>query len=145
METIAKLTEENGRLEFRCARTGLVVRGDYAEWVLSAAAEMLGTMARRDMEGQIEEAETLVEFGEMSAVEADAAKWAHKARFEIVPQCTITMGSTEYRWVAPDAEEVRARDFDGHPVKRIHDMALTRNDSFLQNEPGVAPGNGDTH
>ena len=145
MEMIAKLTEENGRLEFRCERTGLVVRGDYAEWVLSAAAEMLATMARSELEGRIEEAETMVEFGEMAEVEADTAKWAHKARFEIVPQCTVTMGGTEYRWVAPEATEVREKEFDGYPMKRVHNMALTRNDSFLTNEPGVAPGNGDTH
>ena len=145
MEMIGKLTEENGRLEFRCERTGLVVRGDYAEWVLAAAAEMLGTMAKKDLEGEIEEAETMVEFGEMTEIQLSSAKWNHKARFEIVPQCTITMGGTEYRWVAPEAAELRAEEFDGHPVKRIHNMALTRSDSFLKNEPGVAPGNGDTH
>ncbi len=145
MEVIGKLTEDNGRVEFRCERTGLVVRGDYVEWVLSAAAEMLGTMALKDAEGRIEEVETLKEFGEASDIEVSSVKWEHKARFEIVPQCSVTMGKTEYRWVAPEAEHLRATEFDGHPVKRVHDMALTRNDSFLTNEPGVAPGNGDTH
>src|SRR6056297_2225048 len=131
MEVIGKLTEENGRIEFRCEKTGLIVRGDYAEWVLSAAAEMLGTMAEKDLEGRIDELETLVEFGEATETAVSSAKWEHKARFEIVPQCSVTMGRTEYRWVAPEAEDVRAQEFDGHPFKRVHNMALTKNDSFL--------------
>ncbi|MEL6205338.1 MAG: hypothetical protein AAFR47_08510 [Pseudomonadota bacterium] len=145
MEIIAKLTEDNGRVEFRCEKTGLVVRGDYVEWVLVAAAEMLGDMAEKDLASKVDELETLVEFGEAQPVEVDTARWAHKARFEIVPQCSITMNSTEYRWVAPVASDVRDAEFGGHPVKRIHNMALTRNDSFLDNEPGVAPGSGDSH
>ncbi|MEM1431042.1 MAG: hypothetical protein AAGG09_16415 [Pseudomonadota bacterium] len=144
MELIGKLTEEDGRIEFRCARSGLVVRGDYVEWVLAAAAEMLGDMARHDADGKIEEMETLVEFGECTPTEVDGARWAHKARFEIVPQCSVTMGKTEYRWVAPDAKDVREGEFDGHSLKRVHNMALTRNDTFLKNEPGVPPSSGDT-
>ena len=142
MEIIGKLTEENGRLEFRCERSGLVVRGDYPEWVLAAAAEMLAAVAEKEIEGRIEELSALVEFGEATETAVDGAKWEHKSRFEIVPQCTVTMGSTEYRWVAPDAEAVRIGEFDGHPVKRVHNMALTRTDSFLANEPGVGPGSG---
>lgn len=145
MEVIGKLTEENGRIEFRCDRSGLIVRGDYAEWVLAAAAEMLGTMAQKEAEGRIDELESLHEFGEATDAAVASARWEHKARFEIVPQCSITMGKTEYRWVAPEAEEVRAQEFDGFAVKRVHNMALTRNDSFLKNEPGVGPGNGDSN
>jgi hypothetical protein len=142
MEIIGKLTEDNGRIEFRCERSGLVVRGDYPEWVLAAAAEMLAAVAEKEIEGRIEELSALVEFGEATETAVEGARWEHKSRFEIVPQCTVTMGSTEYRWVAPDAEAVRIGEFDGHPVKRVHDMALTRNDSFLVNEPGVGPGSG---
>ncbi len=137
METIGKLVEDSGRVEFRCQRTGLTVRGDHPEWVLSAAAEILGEMAKREMDGAVEEAETLVEFGECSEVELDSVRWKHKARFEIVPQCIVMIGGMEYRWVSPDAEEVRASEFGGHAIKRVHDMSLTRNDTFLKNEPGV--------
>ena len=142
MEIIGKLTEDNGRIEFRCERSGLVVRGDYPEWVLAAAAEMLAAVAEKEIEGRIEELSALVEFGEATETAVDGARSEHKSRFEIVPQCTVTMGSTEYRWVAPDAEAVRIGEFDGHPVKRVHNMALTRTDSFLANEPGVGPGSG---
>lgn len=143
MEIIGKLTEENGRVEFRCERTGLVVRGDYVEWVMSAAAEILGDMAKREAEGSLEEAETLVEFGECTEMELDSARWNFKARFEIIPQCLVTIGGMEYRWVSPDASEVRETEFDGHSMKRVHDMSLTRSDSFLQNEPGVPASSGD--
>ncbi|MEM6739566.1 MAG: hypothetical protein AAF646_05570 [Pseudomonadota bacterium] len=145
MEIVGKLTEEGGRIVYECPRTGLVVRGDFVEWVLAAAAEMLGDIAKREMDGRIEEMETLAEFGECSPMEVDSARWAHKARFEILPQCSVTMGNIDYRWVAPDAEELRKGEFDGHPVKRVHDMSLTRNDSFLKNEPGVPPSSGETH
>jgi hypothetical protein len=47
------------------------------------------------------------------------------------------MGDMDYRWVAPEGRAKLREEFDGHPMKRVHDMALTRNDSFLANENGV--------
>ncbi|MEM9249182.1 MAG: hypothetical protein AAGB05_10855 [Pseudomonadota bacterium] len=137
METIGKLVEESGRYEYRCDRTGMIVRGDHPEWVLTAAAELLTEMAKREMDSAVEEAETLVEFGECTEIELDNARWKHKARFEIIPQCMVIVGGMEYRWVSPEATELRDSEFDGQPMKRLHDMSLTRSDSFLRNEPGV--------
>lgn len=141
METLGILTKSGGRYEFRHDPLALVVRGDYAEWVLAAAAELMDVIARREAEGRIEELETLQEFGEVEPIELDSAKFDMRARFEAVPQCLVTMGSMDYRWVAPEARESGIPPFEGHPIKRVHDMSLTRNDTFLQNEDGVDTSN----
>jgi hypothetical protein len=137
MDTIGVLKMVGGRYEFRSDAAGMTVRGDYAEWVLSAAAEMMEVVARRETEGKIDELETLCEFGEADPVELDSARYDMRSRFEVLPQCTVSMGDMDYRWVAPEGRERLRDEFDGHPMKRVHDMALTRNDSFLENENGV--------
>lgn len=137
MEHVGYLKEVDGRFEYRDGRTGLVVRGDFAEWVLAAAAEVLASAAKAESEGKLDELSTLAEFGEASSVEVDSARFAMRSRFEAMPQCTVTMGSHDYRWVAPEARDRLPGEFDHGPVKRIHDMALTRNDTFLENEDGV--------
>ena len=131
------MKEVDGRYEFRHEPTGLIVRGDFSEWVLAAAAEVLAISARAEGEGRLDELATLTEFGEASPVEVDSARFELNARFEVVPQCTVMMGSQDYRWVAPEGRARLAGDFDHGPVKRIHDMALTRRDTFLENENGV--------
>jgi hypothetical protein len=142
METIGSLIKTAGRYEFRCHDSGMVVRGDHPEWVLSAAAEMQGVVALRECESRIDELESLCTFGEAEPVDLDAARYEMKARFEIVPQCLITLGGQDYRWVASEGREKLAPEFDGQPVARVHDMSLTRNDSFLVNEPGVGESAG---
>lgn len=137
MDTLGVLKMEGGRYEFRHSELGLVVRGDYAEWVLSAAAELIDVMARRDAEGRIEELQTLCEFGEADEIEIDSAKYDMRARFEVMPQCLVTMGAVDYRWIAPEGRDKSGEDFAGNPMKRISDMSLTRNDTFLENEDGV--------
>jgi hypothetical protein len=137
MEQIGSLKEVDGRYEFRHEPSGLVVRGDFYEWVLAAAAEVLATAAKAEDEGRVDELASLSEFGEANPIEVDSARYALKARFEMVPQCTVTMGSHDYRWVAPEARDRLPGEFDNAPFRRIHDMALTRNDTFLENEDGV--------
>ena len=141
METLGVLTKSGGRYEYRHESLALVVRGDYAEWVLAAAAELMDVIAKREAEGKLEELETLQEFGEAEPIELDSAKFDMQARFEAVPQCLVTMGTMDYRWVAPEGRDQAEGVFDGHPIKRVHDMSLTRNDTFLRNEDGVDTSN----
>jgi len=137
MDALGVLTKVGDRYEFSCEQMALVVRGDYAEWVLSAAAEMMEIIARRESEGRIDELETLAEFGEADTIEVDSARYDMRARFEILPQCLVSMGDMDYRWVAPEGREKLKDEFDGHAIKRVNDMALTRNDTFLENENGI--------
>ncbi len=137
MQEIGQLMEADGRYEFRMPEMGLIVRGDHPEWVVQAAGELLGRTAKLDAESRVDELESLVEFEEASEIEVDSAKYAMKNRFETIPQCIVTMGKLDYKWIAPEGRERLASEFDGHPYKRIHDMSLTLNDTFLTNEDGT--------
>ena len=139
MENIGYLREHDGRVEFHYEKLGLVVRGNYAEWVLEAAAEVISQTEKLQADGQIEELATLCEFGEASELEVDTAKFDAKSRFEIVPQCLVSMGSLDYKWASAAGRDKSPENFAGQPMRRLHDMSLTRNDTFLQNEDGVDP------
>ena len=137
METTGYLREHDGRFEFHYEKMGLVVRGTYAEWVLEAAAEVIARTEKLQMEGQIEELATLCEFGEATDLDVDSARFDANARFEVMPQCIVSMGTLDYKWTAPEGRPHDGEGFNGQPIRRIHDMSLTRNDSFLKNEDGV--------
>lgn len=137
MKELGQLFEADGRYEFRYGDLNLIVRGDHPEWVLQAAGEVLGRAARLEKESMIDELTSLVEFEAATQIEVDAARYALKERFEILPQCIVSMGRMDYRWVAEEARDRLKPDFDAHPIKRIHDMSLTKTDSFLANVPGV--------
>ena len=130
MQQLGVLRQTAGRFEFIYEDLGLIVRGPYAEWVLQAAAEIIAETETLRADGKVEELEMLKEFGESSDIELDAAKYERKARFEAVPQCLISMGENDYRWVAAEG-----RINGTHKaMNRLHDMSLTRNDTFLADE-----------
>lgn len=130
MEELGNLKKHAGRYEFSFPELDLTVRGPYVEWVLEAAAEILAKTEKMRAEGNLDELEMLKEFGEATDVDVDAAKFAANARFEALPQCVVSLGSLDYRWVA-----TAKREDDEAPMERIVDMSLTRNDSFLRDEP----------
>lgn len=137
MKQIGQLIEADGRYEFRLDQKGLIVRGDHPEWVMMAASEVLGQTERLEFESRVDELEALVEFEAATDIEVDSAKFALKERFEVIPQCIVTMGKLDYRWVAKEGREALNGDFDGRAVRRIHDMSLTYHDTFLKNVDGV--------
>lgn len=137
MKQIGQLFEADGRYEFRLDEMSLIVRGDHPEWVLQAAAEVAGQTARLEAESRVEELESLVEFEAATEIEVDSAKFSLNQRFEVIPQCLVTMGRLDYKWAAPAGREHMSDEFGGHPYRRVHNMALTYNDTFLRNEDGV--------
>ena len=137
MDNIGYLRDVDGRVEFHYEKLGLVIRGNYTEWVLEAAAEIIAQTEKMEAEGRISELETLSEFGEANEIEVDSAKHEANNRFELMPQCTVSMGALDYRWVAGQGREATGEDFGGNPMRRIHDMSMTRNDTFLKNEDGI--------
>ncbi len=137
MKRIGELIEADGRYEFRIEEKGLIVRGDYPEWVIRAAGEVLESTEKMEAESRVDELVSLVEFEAAQPIEVDSARYTLKQRFEIIPQCIVTLGKMDFRWAAKEGREKLAREFDGHTVKRINDMSLTLNDSFLANEEGV--------
>lgn len=130
MDELGTLKKHAGRYEFSFPELDLTVRGPYVEWVLEAAAEIMAKTEKMRAEGNLDELEMLKEFGEATDVDVDAAKFEANARFEALPQCVVSLGSLDYRWVAGAKAVV-----EDAPMERIVDMSLTRNDTFLTDEP----------
>lgn len=137
MNEIGQLLEADGQFEYRDPRKNLIVRGEHPEWVLMAAAEVIANTSKLEAESLVDELETMVQFEAAEQVEVDAAKYALRERFEIIPQCVVTMGRIDYRWAAPEGRQKKAEEFGTQTVRRLHDMSLTRSDSFLSNEDGT--------
>lgn len=137
MNQIGQLSEADGQFEYRDQSRGLIIRGEHPEWVLQAAAEVIGNTARLEAESVVEELSAMLEFEAVEAIEVDSAKYALKERFELIPQCIVSLGKMDYKWAAAEGRAQKPEEFGSQPLKRLHDMSLTRSDSFLKNEPGV--------
>jgi len=137
MSEIGCLSETDGQYEFRDPSRSLVIRGEHPEWVLMAAAEVIGNNARLEAESFIEELNAMVEFEAAEEIEVDSAKYALKERFELIPQCIVTLGKMDYKWAAPEGRAKKQDEFGNQALKRVHDMSLTRSDTFLVNEDNV--------
>lgn len=135
MTDLGTLRQCDSSYEFHYPEHGLVVRGQYVEWVLEAAAEIIAQTEKLKADGHIEELKTLAEFGEADEMEVDTAAFDANTRFETVPQCTVSMGSMDYRWMSQVGRDGEPEKHQ--PIQRIHDMSKTRNDTFLKNVDGV--------
>jgi hypothetical protein len=132
-DPIAYLARDGRRFELTFPEYGLSVRGPYAEWVLEAAAEIIGKLERTKAETAVDELNMLKEFGDENVTDLDveSAKYEQNLRFETVPQCVVTMNDMDYRWVSRDGREASSQH---QPIERLHDISLTRSGSFLVNQ-----------
>lgn len=137
MSEIGRLSEADGQYEFRDPSRNLIVRGGHPEWVLLAAAEVIANTARLEAESLVEELSAMLEFDAAEPIEVDSAKFSLKERFELIPQCIVSLGTMDYKWAASEGRAMKPEEFGKQPLKRVHDMSLTRSGSFLTNEPGV--------
>lgn len=97
MESAGYLKACDGRVEIHFEAMGLVVRGDHVEWVLEAAAEVIGQTERLRSEVRIEELEAL---GAASEAEIETARHDARQRFEVIPQCVVSTGTLDYKWTS---------------------------------------------
>jgi len=102
-----------------------------------AAAEVISNTARLEAEGLVDELSAMLEFDAAEPVEVDAARYSLQERFEIIPQCIVSLGTLDYRWAASEGRAKKPAEFGNHALKRVHDMSLTRSESFLSNGSGV--------
>lgn len=137
MNEIGCLSEADGQYEFREPSRSLIIRGEHPEWVLMAAAEVIGNTARLEAESMVEELNAMVEFDAVEPIEVDSARYAMKERFELIPQCIVTVGKMDYKWASPEGRKKKQEEFGNQALKRVHDMSLTRSDTFLHNENGI--------
>jgi hypothetical protein len=130
-DPIAVLTKNGSRFELNYPEYGLTVRGPYVEWVLEAAADIIAKFEKTKAESVVEELKMLREFGDnnVNEIEIETAGYEANVRFETVPQCVVTMNEMDYRWVQSAGRKEGANG----PMERLHDMSLTRNNTFLAN------------
>ncbi len=140
MNEIGQLREVDGQFEYRDQSRNLIVRGEHPEWVLHAAAEVISNTAEMEAQSLVEEMTAMLEFDAAEEIELDSAKFAMKQRFEMVPQCIVSLGTIDYKWAAKEGRQQKPDEFGERALKRVHDMSLTKTDSFLKNEPGVDMG-----
>jgi hypothetical protein len=131
-EPIAFLSRNGSRYELNYPDYGLTIRGPYVEWVLEAAADIIARFEKTRMESVVEELTMLKEFGDESTsdIAIEQARYEANTRFETVPQCVVTMNEMDYRWVQGQSRKEGA----DAPMERLHDMSLTRNNTFLVNQ-----------
>lgn len=137
MSEIGQLSEVDGQFEYRDLGRNLIVRGEHPEWVLHAAAEVITNTARLEAESVVEEMTALLEFDAADPIQLDSAKYEMNQRFELIPQCIVSLGRIDYKWAAAEGREKKKDEFGEQALKRVHDMSLTRTDSFLANDDGV--------
>lgn len=126
MDQRGHLSRNGDRYEFHFEEIGLTVRGTHPEWVLEAAAEVISDTERARAEGRIEELETLSSLGEADELDLDDARYEATERFEQLPQCTVSLGSMDYRWHAcVDGPSGRRR----RSVQRVHQVSLMRGEA----------------
>lgn len=121
---IAYLVRTDKRLELVYPEYGLRLRAAYAEWLFEAAAEIIRRIERTKSQGAIDEMEMMAEFGEDEggSVNVDVLKYESGSRFDTVPQCLVTLGDNDYRWVAREV-----RNPDANTIgERLHDTLMTR-------------------
>jgi hypothetical protein len=93
----------DGQFEFRDASRGLIIRGTHPEWVLQAAAEVIGSFSRLAAESLVDELTALQSLGAATAADLAAAKAERRRRFDVKPRCSVTLGTAEYFWTTSDA------------------------------------------
>jgi hypothetical protein len=131
VEPIAKLFKDGARYALHYPDYDIWIRGPYVEWVLQAGAEMIARIEKLKVEGSIDELELTREFQDPDSVDTqiDSLRYAQNKRFEVIPQCMVTMHGTDYRWVARQDSSAQGS------MERLLDASLTRSNSFLSGSP----------
>jgi hypothetical protein len=123
-EPVAQLYKVDGRYELVYPDHGLCIRANHAEWALEAAGEIIARMERLRASGELEELEMMQAFEEDPDLpfKITALKFSNNSRFDTVPQCVVTLGETDYRWVAQDGR----KEANGQIMERVIDSSLRR-------------------
>lgn len=100
---LERIGQVGAACEFRDPSRSMVVRGAHPEWVLLAAAEVIGNLARLQSEALVAELAALRDLGAVGSAEIAAARISHRARFDTSPRCNIAIGPRAYFWSSPDA------------------------------------------
>ncbi len=131
-EPIAQLIKDGKRYELVYPEYGLTIRGPYVEWVLEAGAEMIAKIEKTKLEGTLEEIEMMAEFvdGADAPMKIEALRFESNNRFEVVPQCVVSMGDTDYRWISKSGDTEQSVS----NMERLYDTSNTRKKNWLEHQ-----------
>jgi len=134
---VAQLHKHGAHFELVYPEYRLTLRAPYAEWIFEAAAEILSCIEKLRIEGEIDELEMIKQFVDQDTINIalDSIKYENGNRFDVVPQCVLTMADTDYRWVSPLARDPKASHFG----QRLHDMSLTRSGDYATRNGQTEP------
>lgn len=126
MLEIGRIGLVNGKYEFRDPSRSLIVRGAHPEWVLQAAAEVIGNFSRLEAESLVEELTVMQGLGAVDQAELVAARVEYRDRFEISPRCNLSLGPVEYLWASQDSPGLKPNETTATPLTLGPDMLVTR-------------------
>ena len=126
MLEIGRIGQVNGQYEFRDASRSLIVRGAHPEWVLQAAAEVIGNFSRLEGESLVEELAVMQTLGAVDQAELTAARIEHRQRFDISPRCHVSLGTVDYFWAAQEGPRLKPDEIAVTPLTLGPDLLVAR-------------------
>jgi hypothetical protein len=131
-EPIAQLYKVGSRYELVYPQYNLSVRAQHAEWALEAGGEIITRLDRLKAEGLLDEMEMMKGFGDDPEIpfKINALRYESNSRFDLIPQCVVTVGDVDYRWTAADGRKAKS----DAPIERMLDTSKTRDDTTFSIE-----------
>lgn len=126
MMTMRHLGPEHGQYEFRDSSRSLVIRGEHPEWVLQAAAEIIGNCARLESESLVEELTVLHRLGAANLAELTGARVLQRRRFDLSPRCSVSLGPVDYLWASPAGPGLRPEETVQPPLRLGPEMLVAQ-------------------
>ena len=126
MSEIGRICQVNGQYEFRDPSRSLVVRGAHPEWVLQAAAEVIGNVSRLEAESLVEELAAMQGLGAVDQAEVRAARIACRQRFDTGPRCHVSLGPVDYFWASREGPSLKPDEIAATPLTLGPDMLVAR-------------------
>lgn len=136
--TIRQLEPDDGAYEFRDSSRSLIIRGAHPEWVLQAAAEIIGDYARLQAESLIDELTVMHRMGAANLAELTGARADQRRRFDLSPRCSISFGPVDYVWTAVEGPQLKPDMVVPRPLNLGPDMLVPRG---AADQHAMMPGN----
>ena len=120
------LVQDCGRYVYRNPSRNIVIWGAQPEWVLMAAAEVLSQIERAGAECEIVKRNAARHETPGGTVAAQAAEAALMERFDLLPQCIVSLGPVYYKWTGLEGLALKPHEFMAQAMQRLIDVGQKR-------------------
>jgi hypothetical protein len=124
MMTMRQIADDDGQYEFRDSSRSLIIRGAHPEWVLLAAAEVIGNYARLETESLVEELTVMHRMGAANLTELTGIRALQRRRFDLSPRCSVSLGTVDYIWASTEAPGLKPDVLPPAPLKLGPEMLV---------------------